>query len=172
MDSAATLRGILDEFIGKKCWRVAASPSTGSRVNLDIGPEMEVKVGVRKEVRRFGKYGIQIESGAWRLSHDHRILASSADSPEKDGVLISGLSVLQGCVISDIRIHHVVYDLEVHFEGGYVLSVLCNEANEEGGANYTISVGRTYYSVECRDRRIAVVLRPCDTKGNPPQVDF
>ncbi len=73
MDSAATLRGILDEFQGKKCWRVAASPSTGSHVNLDIGPEIEMKVGVRKEPRRFGKYGIQIASAAWRLSHDDRI---------------------------------------------------------------------------------------------------
>ena len=136
-----------------------SEPSTGSHVNLDIGTEIEIKVGVRKEARRFGKYGIQIASAAWRLSHDDRILATSLDSSE---VMISGLSVLQGRVITAIRIRPVVCDLEVDFEGEYVLNVLCNEANEEEGDNYTISVGRTYYSVECRDRRIAVC-----TEENP-----
>lgn len=116
----------LDELVGEACWSAKAGLDREWLVVLDLGDKVRRSLRLANptlsfEQRTFeGSHAVVVE-GTWRLDGPNGVIVSCLDSRYPTDRLDAGLAELVGRKVESAKAEGPAHDLEVRFEGGYVL---------------------------------------------------
>ena len=143
-------------LVGKLCWGIVAGSGTGSVVDFLIGAMIPLATPLTNphlspEVRNNdSELGVFVKC-AWRLDGPNAVVAGCWDSNEAGGPMLSGLSQIEGQVITRAVVVSVGLDLELGFAGGHSLRVFCDQTNSvDDDDNYAVLMPDLVVTVGCR----------------------
>jgi hypothetical protein len=131
----------IKQFVGLQCWGVVAGAGTGSMATFDFGGRVAIKPPLAnphltQELTTFqGEYGLFLEECHWQLESNSGILCTSDDSEIAIGQKL--VAKLRGKRLSSGSVTDPSLDLDLFFEGGLRLCVLCQQTHRDT-RNYSI----------------------------------
>ncbi|MFW5691579.1 MAG: hypothetical protein ACOCXZ_03665 [Chloroflexota bacterium] len=149
-DVNAQFTGVIARLTGMLCWSVQVS-GVGSLANLHFGDKVrrdqvmahpDFKVEVDERVYQ-GQIVLYLEECPWRLDGPDAVICSWMDDSSANGQLTAGLNHLRDRRVTAAHVQQPAFDLEIHFEGGYVLRVFPDQADPEEGDNYAVNENDT-----------------------------
>jgi hypothetical protein len=152
-------REALSRLVGQRCWSLVAGPGTGSHLAMDFGGKVEREVPLSnphltEDQRRYaGEFALFITC-TWRLDRDAVITGSDDSNAEGDGML-TGLQQLVDRAVQAVDCDPIAYDLTVHFEDDYRLTVFCDQIDSESADNYTLFSPERIFGIETMGRLTA-----------------
>lgn len=157
VDSVEKLEVAVKNLHGRECWALIAGEGTGSAFSMKMGEKIPRKRPLQNpflsaDAKIFdGEYCLYVQFSSWRLDDVERVICTSTDSNENDGVMVQGLSRLVGCRISGVSLTKPGCDLIIDLDRGYRLTVFCCWSNVlEPATNYSFFTPEIGFSVESR----------------------
>jgi len=100
---------------------------------------------ISEELRLFcGEYCIFVEGCAWRLEHGEAIVCAWG---EEEKIIREKLRLLEGRVLTKVKITNWALDLDLSFDQSFVLRLFCEQTSATLD-NYSIRFPSSWYSVQ------------------------
>jgi len=134
---------IKKSLLSTVCWSVIGGAGNGTVISLAFGEKVRRAKALgnsrlTEEERLFeGEFSLFVEC-AWRLQTQEAVLCTSLSSNHEGGSRNNELMQLVGKHVVNLDIRLPGGDLEITFEGGRMLAVFADQANEvDECGNYT-----------------------------------
>lgn len=137
----------LDKLVGNKTLKVTAGSGGGSIITIEFGDQLNLSP------KSFGKYNIyegdfsMMIYCSWRLESKDTVLTSWNEDNYDDGPMVMNLKKLLNVKIKSYDLYSF-FDLKIHFENEYVLSVFCDlSLRQEFDCNWFLRNKKVIYSI-------------------------
>jgi hypothetical protein len=132
----------LKTLVGLRCWGIVGGRGNGSMVTFHLGTKLARHPPLKnrhlpKTLQRFqGEYCLFVKGCAWRLETNSRIVCASTDPEPTIGLELTRR--LTGATITKTCISTWAGDASVTFNDEYLLSLFCDQTEENGIDNYAV----------------------------------
>lgn len=143
LDSGERLRAVTASFIGKHCWAFAAGTGTGYQVTLEFGEPIPRQYPLKnptlpmRQRQSAGELTLFIQC-AWRIDAADVVVGGSGDANFDVQRMRNSLQRLIGDKVRTVQLSEPGLDLHLSFENSLMLSIFCDQTNEESLGNYSI----------------------------------
>jgi len=154
---------LIDNFIselnvlkGKECWGIIAGKGTGHNVSIQFGEKILRKNVIPNDYlsddqRMFKpEFSLFIES-SWRLDSIDKVICSSDDPNDNNGLLVNGLKNIVNKKILSIEVLKPALDLVIEFSDLFFLKIFCDHTDPNYGYdNYSFFMPEKIYIIGTR----------------------
>lgn len=142
-NSYNSLKQMVSQLVGKKCWGVIGDLGHDSLIEIQIGKKIKLSNPIKNNnlpivlQKNKGEYSILIYS-TWRIAKGDKIICPSSWEYEKGSPMYKALDKLNDLKIVSMDIIKPCFDLFIEFENNYSLSVLCDWSTKSKSYDYFI----------------------------------
>ncbi len=126
--SQRSIKQMLNQAIGKRCWYVIVGGCTLPQFTLDLGEKIKrlqpiVNSALSKAASNFEGEASFFVRSSWRLERGNSVVVTSDD---EERAIITGLNRLVGKSLEQIKVENLAWDLTLGFSKGWRLRVFAD----------------------------------------------
>ncbi len=134
-EDLALLNEVLDQIVGKTCWR---ADIVNNLLTLDIGEMVPYGEDSWQKGKFHGEWEFSVIYSGWEIvQHSMVLLASSDEYATDEDVpeeILKKVKAIEGSKITGYEVNHADLNLELEFSGGYKLKVYSARDGEQSDA--------------------------------------
>jgi hypothetical protein len=148
---------VLEQIVGKICWKFFGGSGTGTFVELLMGERILDRSLLSEEssldlqnLSFKEEYTIFIKC-AWRIESSNGIICGCWEDNSANGSMLRGLQQLVGEKVESIKLFTPTLDLRISFNNGLTLHIFCDQTDLiENNDNYSLFTDSYVYIVGTR----------------------